>query len=69
MHPLFQITILVSDVNDNRPVFSSPLYVVGVSEGISVLSTVTTVTATDRDISRNSRVQYSITGGDPDGKY
>ena len=59
----------MNDVNDNRPVFGSSLYVVGVSEGISVLSAVTTLTATDRDISRNSKIQYSIVGGDPNGKY
>ena len=64
----FQVTILISDINDNRPVFDSSFYIAGVTEGTNILSNVITVTAQDKDISRNSRIQYSIIGGDSNGK-
>ena len=62
------MTILISDVNDNHPTFASPFYLAGVTEGARILSPVITVTATDKDILMNSRIKYSIVGGDSNGK-
>lgn len=64
----FQVTILITDVNDNRPVFSSSFYFAGVSEDVTPLSTVVTVSATDKDLSSNSRIKYGIIDGDADGE-
>ncbi|KAL3878332.1 hypothetical protein ACJMK2_030695 [Sinanodonta woodiana] len=66
--PLFQsknILLTIDDVNDNKPVFSSAVYLAEIEEMSSNGSSVVQVTATDRDIGENARVTYSI-NDDPD---
>lgn len=55
------IYINVVDVNDVSPVFSSTLFDVSVSEGLSVGDTVTTVIATDSDVAApNTVLQFFL---------
>ena len=52
------LTIQVSDVNDNSPVFSQNSYSVTVEENTPINSIVTQVEALDRDAGLNGRVEY-----------
>uniref|UniRef100_UPI0037E84A84 protocadherin alpha-3-like isoform X6 n=1 Tax=Semicossyphus pulcher TaxID=241346 RepID=UPI0037E84A84 len=54
------VTIQVSDVNDNAPLFPEPIINVYVNENSPVGATIKTVTATDADVDRNSQVSYSM---------
>ncbi|XP_039669997.1 protocadherin alpha-3-like isoform X7 [Perca fluviatilis] len=54
------LSIHVSDVNDNAPLFPEPLINVFVKENSPVGETIKTVTATDSDIDQNSQVSYSF---------
>ncbi|XP_075711690.1 protocadherin gamma-B1-like [Rhinoderma darwinii] len=54
------IQIIVTDVNDNFPVFSQEVYKVSVEENIPVNTTVITVNATDRDEGVNGHITYSF---------
>ena len=66
---LVEITIL--DENDNRPHFSRRTYDVQVSEDIDTADrpVIAEIHATDADEGLNSRVRYSITGGNNDGLF
>lgn len=50
----------VTDVNDNRPKFSSPVYNVTIDEDLAPGSTVMKLSATDADIGANGRVIYKL---------
>ncbi|XP_065063594.1 protocadherin Fat 4-like isoform X2 [Rhopilema esculentum] len=63
------VDILVSDINDNEPVFGSQRYFAGTSEGAAVSSTVITVSASDRDLGLNSRITYTIVNGNTNGDF
>ncbi|KAK2904139.1 hypothetical protein Q8A73_010796 [Channa argus] len=54
------ITVHVSDVNDNPPLFSESLYIVYVTENSRVGTVIKTVTATDADVNQNGHVSYSF---------
>ncbi|XP_024919217.1 protocadherin alpha-8-like isoform X2 [Cynoglossus semilaevis] len=54
------VTVQVSDVNDNAPIFSEPLINVYVKENSPVGAVIKTVTAADADISQNAHVRYSF---------
>ena len=54
------ITIKVSDSNDNRPVFQPTDYDVSVPENLSVGVSVAQVTATDQDSGPNAQIVYSF---------
>ena len=43
------LTVTITDVNDNTPVFSPSYYTFSISENIAVNAAVGTVTATDDD--------------------
>ena len=58
-----QVTILVSDENDNPPIFVVPIISVNVSESSPVGSDVATFQANDADLGSNARVMYDIVGG------
>ncbi|XP_072050095.1 cadherin-23-like [Amphiura filiformis] len=62
------ITVLISDFNDNAPVFGSDTYRVTVSEDATVGELVLTLTATDADKpgDPNSVIDYRITSGSQD---
>ncbi|XP_030001937.1 protocadherin alpha-3-like [Sphaeramia orbicularis] len=61
------VSIQVSDVNDNAPLFKEPLINVYVTENSPVGALIKTVTATDIDVDQNSHVTYSFshTNGNP----
>ncbi|XP_067374288.1 protocadherin alpha-3-like isoform X30 [Channa argus] len=54
------VSILVSDVNDNPPVFPEPIINVYVNENSPTGAVIKTITATDADIDMNSQVRYSF---------
>uniref|UniRef100_A0A671R6T4 Protocadherin Fat 3-like n=1 Tax=Sinocyclocheilus anshuiensis TaxID=1608454 RepID=A0A671R6T4_9TELE len=58
------VTVLVSDVNDNPPSFSQPLYEAFVSELAPRGHIVTCVQASDSDSSDAKSLKYSILSGD-----
>ncbi len=54
------IQIRVLDINDNKPVFSQPVYKVSVPENLPVDSVVVTVSASDVDDAANGEVTYEF---------
>ena len=62
-------TVLVGDVNDNAPRFSSSLYTAGVKEHSPLNSLVIVVNATDSDAGSNARITYSITRGNINNSF
>uniref|UniRef100_A0A672TDT9 Cadherin domain-containing protein n=1 Tax=Sinocyclocheilus grahami TaxID=75366 RepID=A0A672TDT9_SINGR len=54
------IQIRVLDINDNKPVFSQPVYKVSVPENLLVDSVVVTVSASDADEGANGDVTYEF---------
>ena len=55
----------VSDMNDNPPAFSRPVYTATVSEDIPVGTEVLRVTATDPDEGDNAALRYSLENATP----
>ncbi|XP_072486674.1 protocadherin gamma-B1 isoform X24 [Notamacropus eugenii] len=58
------LTLLITDVNDNPPVFLQPSYVVYVPENNPSGASIACVSATDLDLERNGKVSYSIVNSD-----
>ncbi|XP_069825446.1 protocadherin gamma-B1-like isoform X37 [Dendropsophus ebraccatus] len=54
------ISIIVTDVNDNFPIFTQSVYKVSVNENTPVNTTILTVTSTDKDEGVNGQVTYSF---------
>ncbi|XP_055015024.1 protocadherin alpha-5-like [Boleophthalmus pectinirostris] len=54
------ITVHVSDVNDNSPVFTESLVNIYLKENSAVGSVIKTVTADDADVDQNGHVTYSL---------
>ncbi|XP_040904741.1 uncharacterized protein LOC121188864 [Toxotes jaculatrix] len=54
------ITVQVSDVNDNKPMFTETIINIYVKENSPVGAVIKTVTATDADIDQNGQVRYSF---------
>ncbi|XP_040904739.1 protocadherin alpha-10-like [Toxotes jaculatrix] len=54
------ITVHVSDVNDNKPMFTETIINIYVKENSPVGAVIKTVTATDADIDQNGQVRYSF---------
>ncbi|XP_063784879.1 protocadherin gamma-B2-like isoform X1 [Pseudophryne corroboree] len=54
------IRIIVTDVNDNFPVFSNEVYKVSLNENIPINTTIVTVNATDKDEGVNGQITYSF---------
>ncbi|XP_065814547.1 protocadherin alpha-8 isoform X9 [Labrus bergylta] len=54
------INVHISDVNDNKPLFTENIINVFVKENSPVGEVIKTVTATDADISQNGQVSYSL---------
>ncbi|XP_007937234.1 protocadherin gamma-B4-like [Orycteropus afer afer] len=59
-----QIQILVTDANDNPPVFSQDIYRVGLRENLSPGTTVLRVMATDQDEGVNAEITFSFSEAD-----
>ncbi|XP_019956840.2 protocadherin-23 [Paralichthys olivaceus] len=60
------VIVLVLDINDNAPVFSSDVYFFTVSEGSSPQGLVGTVKAVDKDSGKNAQLSYILLS---DGKF
>ncbi|XP_067441162.1 protocadherin-23 [Thunnus thynnus] len=60
------VIVLVLDINDNAPVFSSEVYYFTVSEGSSPQGLVGTVKAVDEDSGKNAQLSYILLS---DGKF
>lgn len=54
------ITLIITDENDNRPVFTRGVYDTSLAENSSVGTFVVTVLANDNDIGSNAAITYSI---------
>ncbi|XP_069619806.1 protocadherin gamma-B1-like isoform X5 [Ranitomeya imitator] len=54
------INIIITDFNDNSPVFTQDVYKVSVRENIPVNSTILQVSASDEDEGLNAQITYSI---------
>ncbi|XP_009892389.1 PREDICTED: neural-cadherin-like [Charadrius vociferus] len=61
------VRIFISDVNDNKPVFTQSVYEVNVDEDQDVGSTILTVSANDEDEGTNAKLRYQITAGNTGG--
>ena len=57
------LSIRVTDVNDNAPVFSEMSYVANISENATLNTFVLKVSATDADIGSNAEIAYEFAGG------
>ncbi|KAJ8368497.1 hypothetical protein SKAU_G00085250 [Synaphobranchus kaupii] len=60
------VTVNVTDVNDNLPVFSAAEYTVSVQENSPIGTTVLRAQATDRDSGVNAQISYSLVTGNID---
>eukprot|EP00079_Xenopus_tropicalis_P034336 XP_017948107.1 PREDICTED: protocadherin gamma-B5-like [Xenopus tropicalis] len=54
------IRVVITDANDNFPVFSKDVYKTTVNENMPVNSTVISVTASDKDEGTNAQITYSV---------
>ena len=59
-----QVTIEVTDANDQTPQMSQPTYTVSIPEMMPFGSPVVTLEATDDDVGENARLTYTISGAD-----
>uniref|UniRef100_A0A672QGH4 Protocadherin Fat 4 n=1 Tax=Sinocyclocheilus grahami TaxID=75366 RepID=A0A672QGH4_SINGR len=64
LYSICKVNITLKDVNDNSPVFYPVQYFANIKENEPSGSFVTSVTASDPDLSRNGTVKYAITAGD-----
>ncbi|KAM9733774.1 protocadherin Fat 4 [Menidia menidia] len=60
------VTVIITDVNDNPPVFSSSEYITSLPENSEIGTTILEVMATDADSGSNAQVFYSLIAGDVD---
>lgn len=63
------IEAMVKDVNNNPPKFSKPLIMMNVNESFPLKHKVLQVSASDKDFGRNSRLAYTITGGNTESIF
>ncbi|KAM4035227.1 protocadherin gamma-B1-like [Anomaloglossus baeobatrachus] len=54
------IRIIVTDANDNFPIFTQSVYKVSVNENTPINTTIITVNATDKDEGMNGQITYSF---------
>ena len=57
---VMEIEVKVTDINDNPPVFSKPLYNVTVNESTPIQETIVRLSATDADDGENAKISYRI---------
>ncbi|XP_064414859.1 neural-cadherin [Latimeria chalumnae] len=63
------VRIFITDVNDNKPMFSQSVYEVTVDEDQDVNFPVITVSANDEDEGANAKLKYQITSGNIGGMF
>ncbi|OXB67759.1 hypothetical protein ASZ78_010361 [Callipepla squamata] len=61
------VRVFITDLNDNKPVFTQSVYEVNVDEDRDVGSTIITVSANDEDEGTNAKLRYQITAGNTGG--
>lgn len=64
-----RVTIYITDVNDNAPIFTRTPYKVEVSEGAAVGASIVRVYSTDADEGLNGDIYYKLIGGDDSGHF
>ena len=62
-----QVSLSISDVNDNPPMFDEAVYNVSLLETTAQGTIIERVLATDLDIGSNSVLEYNFTDGNTDG--
>uniref|UniRef100_A0A8C5PK79 Cadherin domain-containing protein n=1 Tax=Leptobrachium leishanense TaxID=445787 RepID=A0A8C5PK79_9ANUR len=67
LHNHTTITLIISDVNDNAPMFSQSVYQAFIKENNEAGSLLCTVSASDPDIGDNAKIKYSIAESHIDG--
>ena len=65
---LFQVTVIVNDINDNTPQFVNPPQSTQINEAARRGSNVIQVSASDKDLGFAGKVVYNITDGNSDGR-
>ncbi|XP_050293822.1 fat-like cadherin-related tumor suppressor homolog isoform X3 [Anthonomus grandis grandis] len=55
-----KIELIISDLNDNAPMFTLPYYSVALPEDVEIGTLVTKIHATDADIGINRKIKYSF---------
>ncbi|KAM3615537.1 uncharacterized protein V6R79_003654 [Siganus canaliculatus] len=63
---MLNVTVVVMDVNDNPPVFSSPEYITSLDENSEIGTAILNVKASDADSGINAQITYSIIAGEVD---
>ncbi|TKS80775.1 Protocadherin Fat 4 [Collichthys lucidus] len=63
---MLNVTVVVIDVNDNPPVFSSSEYTISVAENLEIGTNVLDVKTTDADSGANAQISYSLIAGHVD---
>jgi hypothetical protein len=63
------VTVIVDDVNDNRPFFKNNFYNYTVYENISIGTDLVKIEAEDYDIGWNAQISYEIISGNDDGTF
>ena len=61
------VNIYIDDINDNNPQFSGSNRMFNITEFTLPGSTVSTISATDKDSNMNGQIQYRSVGGDGEG--
>ena len=56
------VTVTVTDINDNRPIFSSSSYTFNISESVGEGGIVGTVQVSDRDDGIAANITFSLSG-------
>lgn len=64
-----EVDIIITDINDNSPIFSPATVVVKVNEMLNISSALYSVHATDADAGANARLTYSILSGNGDLRF
>ena len=64
-----ELLLVVTDVNDNNPMFVDSNFVIKMSEATYVPTVIVKCIATDPDLGNNSTLLYSIVSGNEQGKF
>ena len=64
-----ELLLVVTDVNDNNPMFVDSSFVIKMSEATYTPTVVVKCIATDPDLGNNSTLVYSILAGNEEGKF
>ncbi len=63
------IDIIVTDINNNRPVMNPDQYDIEMPESLEIGTSVLTVFAYDEDIGENAKLEFSLQGNTDDKFY